>query len=556
MAERVDEKVFIPGPNGTKLCALIKPAVDAGENRIIVMLHGHAGHKDYTYQKALAAKCPLASIRFDFRANGESTGDISVARTMEEDVKDVRCITDYCRQQGYVTWAVVGHSRGGMTAVLYSLTDSSIKRVVLCSTRFEAWRIREKFDISSPGWRQSGIIPEKIRRTKTWTQDRIMPASEIESIAVTDMNCITQLGKDVDVLSVMGSSDDVVSVASAAQYANILGERHTLEIVPFADHMFYIANKAGGPRQSAFEDVAERITNWFSEAEEHKRFLKKTRSIYSIERWNSNVYGVSNFREVGGFATNTPKGFVRNQLIFRSANLTNITPEGIDTLHKLGIGAVFDLRSNAEIEKSSFAKIPGVHRYHVPIFSDEEYSPEKLAERFLMYTGGTEGFLNAYQSILENSHRSYPIIFRYLLDFPDRGIIIHCTAGKDRTGVCVALLLGLLGCSKETIAQEYNLSVEGMLSEKNRILKIFPGVDTMDEESKKKVMQALDSDFKVMFRFLDIVDRIYGSVENYFRNKLAFSDDEIERLRKACVISGPELSEMVTKGTMFHRSAL
>jgi len=71
----------------------------------------------------------------------------------------------------------------------------------------------------------------------------------------------------------------------------------------------------------------------------------------------------------------------------------------------------------------------------------------------------------AYTEILENAPDSYGTIFRHLLNEPERPLIIHCTAGKDRTGVVCALLLSLCGVDDETISDEYALTEIGLSDE-------------------------------------------------------------------------------------------
>jgi protein tyrosine phosphatase len=73
-----------------------------------------------------------------------------------------------------------------------------------------------------------------------------------------------------------------------------------------------------------------------------------------------------------------------------------------------------------------------------------------------------QGFVRAYTSILENGPPSYSVILRHLAHKPSEPLIIHCTAGKDRTGVICALVLSLCGVDDEIIAQEYSLTEVGL----------------------------------------------------------------------------------------------
>lgn len=74
----------------------------------------------------------------------------------------------------------------------------------------------------------------------------------------------------------------------------------------------------------------------------------------------------------------------------------------------------------------------------------------------------TQGFAAAYTDILEHAPPSYTQIFRHIAERPSSPLLLHCTAGKDRTGVFCALILSLCGVDDETVAREYSLTDSGL----------------------------------------------------------------------------------------------
>jgi protein tyrosine phosphatase len=64
----------------------------------------------------------------------------------------------------------------------------------------------------------------------------------------------------------------------------------------------------------------------------------------------------------------------------------------------------------------------------------------------------------AYRHMLQSGPKVFETIFRHLIANPRSPFIVHCTAGKDRTGVFIMLLLGLCGVDDEVIAREYELT--------------------------------------------------------------------------------------------------
>lgn len=188
------------------------------------------------------------------------------------------------------------------------------------------------------------------------------------------------------------------------------------------------------------------------------------------------IDGIHNFRCIGKYPTSNPTSITRSDLLFRSAEPSHVTPSGIEALKALKITTIFDLRSLPEIKRmkahTPIVEIGGIERVFVPVFKDRDYSPEAIALRYKDYTSinGTNGFRRAYEDILENGSGSYRRIFEHIRDKPKEGCLVHCTAGKDRTGLLVALVLQLAGVADEIIAEEYSLTEVGLAGWKEAII--------------------------------------------------------------------------------------
>jgi hypothetical protein len=110
------------------------------------------------------------------------------------------------------------------------------------------------------------------------------------------------------------------------------------------------------------------------------------------------VAGIPNFRDLGGYPIASPSNHsIRREVIYRCAEPSQVTKDGITTMQRLGITHIYDLRSNNEIQRAQAAGRGGVvewegcERVFVPIFSDQDYSPENLAIRYKDYAAdGTE----------------------------------------------------------------------------------------------------------------------------------------------------------------------
>jgi len=144
---------------------------------------------------------------------------------------------------------------------------------------------------------------------------------------------------------------------------------------------------------------------------------------------------------------------------------------------RAGIRVIFDLRSAPEIkrdgpewagvavDKEDVFEPYGIKREWVPVFAEKDYGPEQVALRYKEYTrSGSEGFVKAYHDILLSGTTAYGKIFRHLAQEKPSPCLCHCTAGKDRTGVLVALLFMLADAPADDIANEYALTDLGLAS--------------------------------------------------------------------------------------------
>lgn len=104
-----------------------------------------------------------------------------------------------------------------------------------------------------------------------------------------------------------------------------------------------------------------------------------------------NITGLDNFRDIGGYVSSIRSSSgalqqVRRGIVFRSADPSHVVDEGIAAMAALGISTVYDLRSGPEVSKPGKVKEwAGAKRVFLPVFLDEDYSPEAIAHRFKNY---------------------------------------------------------------------------------------------------------------------------------------------------------------------------
>jgi protein-tyrosine phosphatase len=99
--------------------------------------------------------------------------------------------------------------------------------------------------------------------------------------------------------------------------------------------------------------------------------------------------------------------------------------------------------------------------------------------------------------------------------------VIHCTAGKDRTGFACALVLHALGVSDETIAEDYLLT--------NRFYRRDPSSSPDLPDDVRQAIGSVEASF--LAAGFDTIRAAYGDFENYFRNGLGLGASERDELR-------------------------
>ncbi|EIW81097.1 ectomycorrhiza-regulated esterase [Coniophora puteana RWD-64-598 SS2] len=214
-------------------------------SKIALILHGTMGHKDYLFQKRLAARLPIDSFRFDFRGNHESGGRWKQG-AFREDVEDLKVVVAYLRTTfGYEVDVVVGHSRGSIVGMHWMCTSEEGKYVrayVNASGRYRMHRIYDGTEAWKEEFDTKGYHEWKVTVARKAVVARVYP-SDLAEFATWDTSIVwTQFPPQADVLSIHGLLDKTVPPFDALIYARALGSRtpgtHNLHLVEDADHNF------------------------------------------------------------------------------------------------------------------------------------------------------------------------------------------------------------------------------------------------------------------------------------------------------------------------------
>jgi protein-tyrosine phosphatase len=251
--------------------------------------------------------------------------------------------------------------------------------------------------------------------------------------------------------------------------------------------------------------------------------------------------GLANLRDVGGIRTEDG-GVIQPGRLLRSDNLQSLTPADIDRLLELGLSDVVDLRSDYEAEQEGPGPLRAtevVHHQH-SLFREwregvgeekPDTRPEVLPEKALPWVD--------LEPTVELDNRIASIYVSYLVDRPDSVLaalriiaeapgvtLVHCAAGKDRTGTIVALALTLAGARREEVVADYAASSERVEAILARLL----ASGTYVENLSGRPIDAHLCHAETMDAFLTHVDETYGGVEPMLA-ELGWTADDTARLR-------------------------
>lgn len=240
------------------------------------------------------------------------------------------------------------------------------------------------------------------------------------------------------------------------------------------------------------------------------------------DRWLA-LDGTFNLRDAGGYPTGDG-GLIRRRTLFRGDNLHQLSEPARTALLDLGLRTIIDLRGDEEAElwPNVWRTSPTVAYHHLP-----------LPNRLLLHSGAPPPLHEIYQVMLEHGQSALRQILTILARDDAWPALVHCTAGKDRTGVMIALLLGLAGVSAETIAADYALTARALASPELEVVRRTAANHGFAWATTPELLACGPETMRETLAFLERS----GGIEAFVRH-LGLSDQQIGQIRAALVEPG------------------
>lgn len=247
--------------------------------------------------------------------------------------------------------------------------------------------------------------------------------------------------------------------------------------------------------------------------------------------------GIANFRDLGGYKT-TDGRQVKWGVLYRSGTLAHASPADLKALEKLNLRTMVDFRSSIEKKEEPDA-LPNPVPFDVVFIPTLDDGNKALVGDIMerIETGNFEGF-DPNAAMLDGNRQfaaKFVPQFRQFMETVQRNngkpILWHCSAGKDRAGFAAAILLRLLGVPQDVVMQDYMASKDNVLNARAnqlRMLRLFKG-----DEAADKLSTLLGVEEAWLAAAFDEIDKQYGSFDNYAREALALTDEDISSLKAA-----------------------
>lgn len=252
--------------------------------------------------------------------------------------------------------------------------------------------------------------------------------------------------------------------------------------------------------------------------------------VLSAER-KLGMQGTPNFRDFGGYPAAGGR-MVKWGFLFRSGHLSKLSDQDVGLLASLELDLVCDFRRQEEQEGDP-SRLPGRNTPRIaslPIVPGSnsgflEQIEGQGADRQAMF----DFMVDINRDFVEAQAATYARMFREILDVEDARFLVHCAAGKDRTGFAAAIILLALGVSRDVVMRDYMLTGQ-----------FFHPGNEMDRLREKYQMEAMDSEAILpmlevhedyLARALLAIEQSYPSVEVYLDEALGVGAAELAELR-------------------------
>ena len=247
-----------------------------------------------------------------------------------------------------------------------------------------------------------------------------------------------------------------------------------------------------------------------------------------------------NLRDIGGKYKNVN---LRYNMLLRGRALMNLTPKQLDKLkNKYHLRTVIDLRDIAEQAQKPDMELPGIKKLLLPVFADGKvgisHEDREKADHIAILRKLPPMSQMYYDMFHDECLENLAKIVKTIITAPeeDYAFYYHCSEGKDRTGIISAVLLSMLGVTKEEIIKEY-LYTNRVAHRKANIYYLVAKYVRFDVNLAKKLHGMFSAKKEYISVYFNVVrDEYDNDYMTFYKKGLGLTEEEIEAFRKKMII--------------------
>ena len=240
--------------------------------------------------------------------------------------------------------------------------------------------------------------------------------------------------------------------------------------------------------------------------------------------------GPANFRDLGGHPT-VDGGMLRYGLVFRSDSLSYLSDQDLARLRdELRVRTVIDLRAAHEVEDFGHGPLEEhVRQLHMPIVDQTRQPAGAKSEQARFLT-----LVEIYQFMLREYAHRFAAVLNVIADPETHPVVFHCAAGKDRTGLTAALILGICAVPDDLIVADFAVTEAQMPT----MIARHTGRVEAARDGAEVAVQNYGAQPATMAAVLESLRAEHGSIVGYVESA-GVSSAAILRLQKSLVAPAP-----------------
>lgn len=246
--------------------------------------------------------------------------------------------------------------------------------------------------------------------------------------------------------------------------------------------------------------------------------------------------GAVNLRDFGGYRT-TDGRMVRRRRLFRSGTLAHLRAHSRGDFEALGIRLICDLRGADEKREEPTPFPPDApRRLEIPIDPGSGIAMrEALATRALALEDRIDFMVAINRELARDHADDYARMFEALLELDEGAFLVHCSAGKDRTGFACALILHAVGVPEDTVLEDYLLTNEALDYERYVLPRVMARLDPHAVPDREAIMALAGVRPEYLHAAYQAIEAEFETVEHYIERAVGLDTAAREELRRRLV---------------------